>query len=66
MVKKAIKIYLEEDDIRRLRVKAKDLGFEGRGSLIRLLEKLSRESILFLDSNARTMLQALNLKSDNA
>lgn len=63
MTKQIIKIYLEHSDVARLRQKAEALGFTGRGSLNRYLEKLSKESIIFLDSNARQLLEALQLSS---
>jgi len=61
-MKKPIKIYLEQEDINRLKDKANAIGFTGRGSISRYIEKLSRESVIFLDSNCKAMLEALKLQ----
>ena len=62
MVKKTIKIYLEEEDERRLKAKANQAGFEGRGSTTKYIEKVCREPVVFLDDNTKTLLKALDLK----
>jgi len=61
-MKKTIKIYLEEEDIKRLRSKAEQSGFIGRGNLNHYLEKIARQPICFLDENVKAMLSVLNLK----
>ena len=61
-MKQTIKIYLEEQDLQKLKSKATQSGFEGRGYITRFIEKVSREPIVFLDSNTKTMLKALDLK----
>ncbi len=61
-MKHCIKVYLESEDIKKLKMKAEELGFNSRGGLTRLFEKISREPLVFLDENVRTILRALNLK----
>lgn len=62
MSKKPLKIYIEESDEHKLKIKAEQLGFIGRGSLSRYISKVAREPICFIDENVRAMLKALNLK----
>jgi len=58
MTKKTYKIYLNDEDYKKLQFKA---GF-GRGAVSHYIEKIARESIVFLDDNTKTMLKALDLK----
>lgn len=62
-MKKTIKLYLDEEDIKALKRKVEAAGFTGRGSLNRYLEKIAREDIAFLDSNVKAILAALQLQS---
>lgn len=60
-MKKEIKIYLEEADLKRLKEKAEALGFEGRGAISRYISKVSKQPIVFLDENVKALLNSLNL-----
>lgn len=62
MTKQIVKIYLETEDLKRLKDKAEALGFIGRANLTRYIEKIARSEIAFLDSNVRAFVKALNLK----
>lgn len=62
-MKAIIKIYLEPAEAERLKQKASASGFTGRGSISHYIQKISNESIIFLDDNAQTLLQALKLKT---
>lgn len=61
-MKIALKIYLETEDVRRLKNKAEALGLAGRGAVSRYIEKLSREPVVFMDSNCKALLEALQLQ----
>ena len=58
-MKKQYKIYLEQEDYDKLKTKAGS----GRGSIAQYITKIAREPVVFLDSNARAMLEALRLNS---
>ena len=62
MVKKTIKIYLEEVDEKAFKQKAETTGFTGRGAISHFIEKICKEPILFLDENTKLMLRTLDLK----
>ena len=57
-MKKPLKIYLEEDDIRKLKEKAGN----GRGAINQYITKIAREPVCFLDANVRVLIKTLNLK----
>ena len=59
-MKKILKVQLEPEDEKNLKSKMKQLGFTGRGSLRKFLEKISREDIVFLDENVKKMLKVLS------
>jgi len=61
-MKQIIKINIDEEDVKRLRSKAEQSGFYGRGNLNRYFEKISRQPICFLDENVKAMLSVLNLQ----
>lgn len=61
MTKKEVKIYLEDDDKKKLLQKSIESGFLGRGCITKFIEKIAREDICFLDKNLRKMLKVLNL-----
>ena len=62
MVKKTLKIYLDDSDVTKLNLKVEEAGFSGRGSLSQFITKISREPIVFLDQNLKKMLRTLDLK----
>jgi hypothetical protein len=62
-MKKEIKVYLEPETIAKLKLKAEELGFTGRGAISHYIEKISLEPVVFLDSNVKSILEALRLKS---
>lgn len=59
-MKKTIKIYLEEEDEKKLKLKAEALGFTGKGAISHYIEKISREPVAFLDENVKAVLKALS------
>jgi hypothetical protein len=56
-MKRTIKIYLEPEDITKLKAKAGT----GRGAISEYIRKIAREPIVFLDSNAKELLASLQL-----
>ena len=64
-MKQPKKIFLEPEDWKKLEKKADTLNFTGKGSLSRYIEKVAKEPIVFMDSNARTLLDALDLKTNS-
>jgi len=61
-MKKQIRLYLTPEAEAKLKAKAHEL-FQGRGSISRYIEKLSLEPVIFLDANAKALLEALKLNS---
>jgi len=59
MVKKVIKIFLEEQDREKLKQKAAALGFEGRGSLSKYIQKVAREPIAFIERGVKIILESI-------
>lgn len=60
-MKKEFKIWLEPEDFTRLKCKAQEAGFDGKGEVSHYIEKVAREPICFLDDNVRRLLNSLNL-----
>lgn len=58
-MKQPIKIYLDSETKKKLLQKANQTGFNGRGAITKLIEKVATEDICFLDENLRKMLRAL-------
>lgn len=61
-MKKKYYFYIDESDYRLLRQKVLEAGFSGRGSLSYFLAKVSREPIVFLDSNLKNFTGLFELK----
>jgi len=61
-MKKTIKIYLEPEDVERLKLKAEASGFVGRGCLSGYIEKICKQPICFLDENVKALLSVLKLQ----
>ena len=59
MVKHEYKLYISDEDLNRLREKAKGVGLEGRGAIGYYIVKVAREPVAFLDDNLLAMLKAL-------
>ena len=62
-MKKEFKIYLEPESYEKLKRKALEMGFNGKGSVSHYIEKISNEPVVFMDSNVRTILELLKLKT---
>lgn len=62
MVKKTIKVYLDEQTERQLKGKAQEFSIEGRGWLTHLLEKIAPEDLIIADANLKKVLKMLDLK----
>lgn len=60
MIKKRVEIWLESEDVKRIILKAKECGFEGKGAISRYIEKIAREPICFIGQDVRSILKALN------
>lgn len=58
-MKKGFKVYLEQDTFDKLKSKAQQMGFKGRGGLSHFLEKIALESLCFLDDNLKLFLQQI-------
>lgn len=62
-LKLPFKIYLTTDELYKLKEISKEHGFEGQGAISHFLSmKLCKEQFVFIDSNARKLLKALDLK----
>ena len=57
-MKKEIKIWLESSELERLKQKASDCGFSGKGYLSHYISKIANESIAFIPQNVRVVLEA--------
>ena len=57
-MKKEIKIWLEPEELKRLKQKSLDAGFVGKGSLSHYLGKIANESICFISPGVRVVLEA--------
>jgi len=62
-MKKELKLYLNQQDFKSLKMKAESSGLIGRGWLCEYIRRVARSDIIFLDGNTRLLLNALNLKS---
>lgn len=60
-MKKSIKIWLEEEDVKKLKTLAIDAGFEGKGSVSHFITKICREPIIFLNENLKRFASAFNV-----
>jgi phosphoribosylaminoimidazole carboxylase (NCAIR synthetase) len=60
MVKKKLELWLDEEDIKRIILKAKECGYEGKGATSHYIEKIAKEPIVFLGSDVKAILKALN------
>lgn len=61
-MKHTIKIYLEQKDINRLKEKASQCGCNGKGAISHYLERIARESVIFLDDNVMQLIKSLKVK----
>ena len=61
-MKHPIKIYLEQVDIIRLKEKASQSGYNGKGSLSHYITKIARQPIVFLDENVMELIKSLKVK----
>jgi len=59
-MKQSIKIYLEEEDYKKLKTKAEALGFIGKGSVSHYIEKIAREPVVFIDENSKAIFKLMN------
>lgn len=64
-MKQTIKIYLEPDEIKKLKDKALRRGFVGRGSLSHFLSKLANNDFFILDENGEVLVKALKTLIDS-
>ena len=62
LMKQTIKIYLEQKDITRLKEKASQHGCNGKGAISHYIERISRESVIFLDENVMALIKSLKVK----
>ena len=61
-MKQTIKIYLEQEDVKKLKQKALDSGFDGKGAVSHYIEKISREPVVFVDKNLKSALKLFAIK----
>jgi len=59
----SLNLWLDKKVKEALKQKANALGFHGKGQYSRYITKVATEPIIFLDSNARILLEALKLNS---
>jgi len=57
MLKKEIKIWLEDGDLKKLKAKAEDSGFEGRGAISHYVRKIAAEPIVFISKDIEVILK---------
>lgn len=63
-MKHQYKIYISSEDYQKLQEKAKEMGFSSRGGVSHFLSKLANQPLILLDENIKSLLKALNLKSE--
>lgn len=56
-MKKQIRLWLEENEIRKLKIKANQLGFKERGALSHYVSKIANESVIFIEPNIKVILE---------
>lgn len=56
------KVYLETDEEARLKVKAKEVGIEGRAWLSNYLRKIARSDIAIIDNNIKKVMSLFRLE----
>ncbi len=61
-MKQQIKVYLESEEIKKLKLKAEALNFKGKGAISHYISKIANEPICFIDENVRNFIKVLNLK----
>ncbi len=61
-MKKEHKIYLEQDDYDRLKLKAEERNLNGRGWLSQFIRMISREQFIFLNQDTKALLKMLKFK----
>jgi hypothetical protein len=61
-MKKTIKVYLDSETQNKLRQQSLELGIDGRAWLTHYLERISHQELIFLDSNVKKLLKAIDLK----
>lgn len=61
-MKQSIKIYLEQEDLKKLKEKAEESGFEGKGAVSHYIEKISKEPVIFADKNLKSALKLFAIK----
>lgn len=64
-MKHQIKLYLEQEDISRLKQKAVDAGLEERGCLTNYIRKVARTPIIFLTKEFIELLANEKNKKNN-
>jgi hypothetical protein len=63
MVKKEIKIYLEEEELKSLNERAKQKGFSGRGCLSHYISLIANNQIIFASDDVKAIVGLLNIKT---
>lgn len=58
---KPIKLYLETEDENKLRMKAAELGFSGRGWLSQFMRKVASSDLVFIDTNVEKLCHLFQL-----
>lgn len=61
-MKKTIKVYLDFETENKLKIKAQEIGINGRAWLTHYLEKIAPEDIAILDGNLKKVLKLIDLK----
>jgi hypothetical protein len=61
-MKKPIKIYITEADLNRLKLKARERGFENRGWLSNFLGMIAKEEMVLINQDTQNLLKMLKLK----
>ena len=64
-VKQSYQIFLSAAQEQRLRTKASAAGFEGRGMMSRFIQKIADEEIIFMDLNAKKLLEMFGRDNGN-
>ncbi len=61
-MKKTIKVYLNEEELKLLKFKAEQMKIGERAWLSKFLEKIAKEDLIFVDDNVKKVLRLMDLK----
>lgn len=63
-MKKELKVYLENSEVKELERKANEVSISGRGWLSNFLRMLAKEDIVFLNDNVKKLMRNFDFKQN--